>query len=113
MSASTAALMICLPSILPLWVWTISHRAISSTLELIEPAGPTLVMSRNGIATTLSSRSSYGLAKSAAFCESLTEKLLPVIPSGLKIRARTASSHDWPVNRSTRYPAVMNMILLY
>ena len=44
------------------------------THELIDPAGPTFVMSRNGIATILSSRSSYGLAKSSAFCESLTEK---------------------------------------
>ena len=74
---------------------------MSPTLELIDPAGPMVLMSRNGIATTLSSRSSYGLAKFAVFCESLTEKLLLVIPSGVKMRARTASSHDCPVNRST------------
>ncbi len=57
-SASTEALMIDLPSSLPPWVWTATQRAISATLELIAPAGPTAVMSRNGMTRTLPSCSS-------------------------------------------------------
>ena len=53
-----AGLMIVLPSSLPPWVCTATHRAISATLELIEPAGPTVVMSRNGMTRTLPSCSS-------------------------------------------------------
>ena len=59
-SARTAGLMIGLPASLPPWVCTATQRAISATLELIEPAGPTLVMSRNGITRTFPSCSSYG-----------------------------------------------------
>jgi hypothetical protein len=50
-SVSTEELMIDLPP----WVWTAIQRAISVTFELIEPAAPTLVMSRNGMARTLPS----------------------------------------------------------
>ncbi len=101
------------PPALPPFRCTRIHEARSSTLMLIEPAGPTFVMLRNSSLWTLSSRSSYGSAKSGAFWLSATEKFAEVIPSGPKTRSRTASSQLFEVILSTRYPAVRNIALLY
>ena len=57
-SLSVDSLMICLPPAFPFPIWTSSQRIMSSRSELMEPAGPMLVILRNGISFTASSFSS-------------------------------------------------------
>ena len=101
-SASPGALRTRVAPITPPPVCSRSQRDMSRALELIDPAGPTASMLRNGISETFASRSWYGFAKSAVRFESSTEKLLAVMPSGVKIRARTRSSQVVPATSPAR-----------
>src|SRR5689334_15269387 len=85
-SASVDALMSCWPPIFPSASKKRSHWLMSSTLELIEPAGAMLSMLRQGTGTGLPSRQTCGVATSGEDRRSFVLVLLDVIPNGAKIR---------------------------
>ena len=102
----------CCPRHLPLASWKRTHSAISRALELMDPAGATLSMLCQGIATAVSPTRACGEATLGSVPKALVLLLLRVMPSGSKIRWRMTMSHDLPVSRSIIMPEARNMWLL-
>ena len=82
---------------------------MSATFELIEPAGATLSTFRYGSVRSVSWPSMCGVATFGCAASERTLVLLPVIPSGTKIRSCTSASQLVPAAAAAAWPAAMYM----
>ena len=82
---------------------------MSRTCELIEPAGPTMSMLRHGTTRSVSSTRMCGVATSDCNASAVMLVELDDMPSGVKMRRATKSSHDVPETSCTTSPAAMYM----
>src|SRR4051794_28671570 len=108
-SFETAGLKSFLPANVPCPSWSRSHLAMSTTFELMEPAGPILSILRHGIGVALPSTSVWGVDRSSPFLNDLMVVLVDDIPIGLKILSVTKSSQLIPDTFATTWPAVRNI----
>ena len=96
-------------SMLRYGTWTRPHSVEDGAAAPAAPAVPTMPAAFSAG----QSRQTYPSAASSAAGRSRTDVLERVISSGAKTRSRIRSSHERPVRRSTRYPAVKNIRFWY
>ena len=102
------------PSYSPPPSWSRTHWAICMALELIDPAGPALSMSRYGTASNSPSGVfTWGVATLSSRPSGPISVVLRVMPRGRKMRVATKSSQLMPETASMTSPAAIQVVLLY